>query len=64
ITDLCDSINVYSPDVYFIGVGGARFSNFKNSSVGKQYLKSHQCVKYLEKDHTFVKVTRDNVNKV
>lgn len=63
ITDLQDSISLYSPDVYFIGVGNARFSSFMNNKIGKAYLKNHQCVKYT-RDHDFVKVTVKNVRKV
>ena len=64
LTDMGDSISEYSPEVYFIGVGGADFRSFMNSEVGKQYIKNHQCVKYLENTHEFVKITGSNVKTV
>ena len=60
LTDMGDSIHEYSPDVYFIGVGSARFSQFLHTDVGKLYLKNHQCVKYDSNDNVFVKLNLTN----
>jgi hypothetical protein len=51
ITDMQDNISLYDPNVYFIGILGAAFSEFKRSPVGKQYLSSHQCVKYTDNNN-------------
>jgi hypothetical protein len=50
ITDMQDSISVYSPNVFFVGILGASFESFRHSDVGKQYLANHQCIKYNEQN--------------
>lgn len=46
ITDMQDSIRLYDPNVFFVGILGASFENFRGDSVGKQYIENHQCIKY------------------
>lgn len=46
ITDMQDYISEYSPNVFFVGILGATFKEFKQSPVGKQYLGNEQCIKY------------------
>jgi hypothetical protein len=60
LTDMGDSIHTYSANVYFVGVGSARFSQFMHNDVGKQYIKNRQCVKYDSKNHSFTIVTGAN----
>lgn len=53
ITDMEDSIGIYDSNVYFIGILGAQFDNFKQSTVGKNYVTNQQCVKYNHTTQNF-----------
>lgn len=46
ITDMCDHISLYDPNVYFIGILGANFESFRHTATGKAYIESKQCVQY------------------
>lgn len=46
ITDMQDYISQYSPDVFFVGILGATFNEFRQNPIGKQYLGNQQCIKY------------------
>lgn len=52
ITDMQDHISLYSDNVYFIGILGATFSQFRGEDAGKQYINNKQCVAYMN-DNTF-----------
>lgn len=54
ITDMHDSISVYDSNVYFIGILGAGFENFKQYETGKKYLENKQCVRYDSANQAFV----------
>jgi len=46
VTDMEDSISIYDDNVYFVGILSAGFESFKNTTAGKKYIESRQCVKY------------------
>jgi hypothetical protein len=46
ITDMEDHISLYNDNVYFIGILGATFEQFKHQPAGQQYVRNRQCVKY------------------
>jgi len=46
ITDMQDSISIYDPNVFFVGILGATFENFRGQTIGKQYIENRQCIKY------------------
>jgi hypothetical protein len=53
ITDMQDTITEYDGNVYFIGILGATFRNFRDySEAGKLYIDNKQCVKY-NNDNSF-----------
>lgn len=56
ITDMQDSIQEYDDNVYFIGILGAGFEQFRDTryggTAGPQYLQNKQCVAYND-DNSF-----------
>lgn len=54
ITDMQDQIRIYDPNVFFVGILGATFGEFRHTEVGKQYIANQQCIKYVENSFELV----------